>query len=55
MTCVIVDAEAPAGIASATTAAPSKSNFLAVHSPSAVEDPYACRLSHVRRVVNDAE
>jgi len=27
MTCVIVDAETPAGIASAATAAPSKSNF----------------------------
>jgi hypothetical protein len=47
MTCVIVDAETPAGIASAATAAPSKSNFLTVHFPSAVDDPYACRLPHV--------
>jgi len=36
MTRVIVDAETPAGIASAATAAPSKSNFLTIHSPSAV-------------------
>jgi hypothetical protein len=31
MTCVIVDAEAPAGIASAAKAAHSKNNFLTVH------------------------
>src|SRR3954464_8250083 len=54
MTCVIVDAETPAGIASAATAAPSISNFLTVHSLSAVEDPCACRLSHCARLVNDA-
>jgi hypothetical protein len=33
MTCVIVDAEAPTGIASATTVATSKSNFIKVHLP----------------------
>src|SRR4051794_2443642 len=54
MTCVIVDAETPAGITSAATAAPSKKNFLTVQSPSAVEKPSACRLAHAGRVVNDA-
>jgi hypothetical protein len=33
MTCVIVDAEAPTGTASATTLAASKSNFITVHVP----------------------
>jgi hypothetical protein len=53
MTCVIVDAEPLAGIASAAIAAPNKSNFLTVPTPSAVETPSASRLSHSRRGVND--